>query len=553
MEKMLKKAGCALLAVVALAGCRNEEQALPEGSRTVVFHAGTPGTRSVFDSPEDGVYPTLWTGNESEIQVSLNGREAVAAEVTPSEDGKTATFAATFDSAEAIAPFVFRALSPASAGELRPDGDGWDVWIDPQQVPLAYSVDEAVQLLAGKSTAYAEFPDEMDIHFSHLTAYGCVTLRNLEIGEASVSKVELAFETPLAGSWSWSEDGTFTPDEAVSTITLKTGARGDLWFACAPADVSGTALTVSVHTSAGVLVREITFPEGRAFASGKVARFSVDMDGIEPVLIGDEFNRLPDVSYLQEGMEVIFLDNTLEWAMGPQNNNYRTAVSEGFVLDGSRIVVMEGDVRVFTVEAGNREGTWSFKDEDGYIAATSSTIRNNMVSKAEKDDYASWILTVDDSGEMDVEAYSGRRNHLRYNPNQPRFSCYQSGQRSVWIYVKGEPIPEPDDPLTEFDEYGSYVSAADRQYVKGKDQISRTYETDGTLTFAIVRASDQEQLVLSGIDPDAAKGDAVQVSVQHRKGLATLLEADFNLKVVKVDDTKMWLGDGSGQGFIIKK
>ena len=553
MEKMLKKAGCALLAVVALAGCRNEEQALPEGGRTVVFHAGTPGTRSVFDSPEDGIYPTLWTGNESEILVSLNGGEAVAAEVTPSEDGKTATFAATFDLSEGTAPFVFRALSPASAGELRPDGDGWDVWIDPQQVPLAYSVDEAVQLLAGKSTAYAEFPDEMDIHFSHLTAYGCVTLRNLEIGEASVSKVELAFETPLAGNWSWSEDGTFTPDEAVSTITLKTEARSDLWFACAPADVSGTALTVSVHTSAGVLVREITFPEGRAFASGKVARFSVDMDGIEPVLIGDEFNRLPDVSYLQEGMEVIFLDNTLEWAMGPQNNNYRTAVSEGFVVDGSRIVVMEGDVRVFTVEAGNREGTWSFKDEDGYIAATSSTVRNNMVSKAEKDDYASWILTVDDSGEMDVEAYSGRRNHLRYNPNQPRFSCYQSGQRSVWIYVKGEPIPEPDDPLTEFDEYGSYVSAADRQYVKGKDQISRTYETDGTLTFAIVRASDQEQLVLSGIDPDAVKGDAVQVSVHHRKGFSTLLEADFNMEVVKVDETKMWLGDGSGQGFIIKK
>ena len=33
----------------------------------------------------------------------------------------------------------------------------------------------------------------------------------------------------------------------------------------------------------------------------------------------------------------------------------------------------------------------------------------------------------------------------------------------------------------------------------------------------------------------------------------TLLEGSYALRVVREDGPKVWLGDGSGQGFIIKK
>jgi len=45
----------------------------------------------------------------------------------------------------------------------------------------------------------------------------------------------------------------------------------------------------------------------------------------------------------------------------------------------------------------------------------------------------------------------------------------------------------------------------------------------------------------------------VTVSLQYRKGRKVLLERTCTLKVVREDGPKVWLGDGSGQGFILKK
>ena len=50
-----------------------------------------------------------------------------------------------------------------------------------------------------------------------------------------------------------------------------------------------------------------------------------------------------------------------------------------------------------------------------------------------------------------------------------------------------------------------------------------------------------------------AEGDAVTVSLLYRKGRKVLLERTCDLKVVREDGPKVWLGDGSGQGFILKK
>ena len=59
--------------------------------------------------------------------------------------------------------------------------------------------------------------------------------------------------------------------------------------------------------------------------------------------------------------------------------------------------------------------------------------------------------------------------------------------------------------------------------------------------------------MVTGYDPDLVKGDNVTVTVEWRKGVQTLLEGSYALRVVREDGPKVWLGDGSGQGFIIKK
>ena len=553
MKKFFQISVTALLALAALSGCRNVEQEVPEASsvKTVRFHAGTAPTRTAFAEAVDGVYQTLWTENDSDILLSLNYGKAEASAVTPSADGTTASFEASFDASATSAPYTFYAVSPASAARaISPSRSAWSVYIAASQRPSALSVDEDAQLLVAKSAASATLPGEVDLHFSHLTAYGRIALKNLELGDATVSKVDLVFSTPVVGEWYWGEDGALTANGDSHTITLDTDASGDLWFACAPVDVSGQTLKLVVFTDQGNLTREITFPEGRKFNSGKVARFSVDMAGIE-IQGGDTFFLVTDASELQAGDEVLVVSKDGTYALGAQQSSYRKEVS---VNATGGVIADPGEATVLTLELGSAIGTWSFRTGNAYLASTSSG--NNLTEVASKNANASWKVTVSSSATL-IQAQAGGSKLLKHNPSAHRFSCYKNSStnvENVVLYRKGSvPASVEDDPLTAYDAYGSYLTGVERTYEPGVDQLLRSYP-DGKLEFAILRAADKEQLVVSGFDPSLAKGDAVTVTVAWRKGLNFLLkEKSFDLKVVKEDGPKVWLGDGSGQGLILKK
>ena len=553
MKKIIHIAVTALMSLAALSGCRNAEQEVPEASsvKTVRFHAGAAPTRTAFAEAVDGVYQTLWTENDSDILLSLNYGKAEASAVTPSADGTTASFEASFDASATSAPYTFYAVSPASAARaISPSRSAWSVYIAAFQHPSALSVDEDAQLLVAKSAASATLPGEVDLHFSHLTAYGRIALKNLELGDATVSKVDLIFSTPVVGEWYWGEDGTLTANGDSHTITLDTDASGDLWFACAPVDVSGQTLKLVVFTDQGNLTREITFPEGRKFNSGKVARFSVDMAGIE-IQGGDTFVLVTDASELQVGDEVLVVSKDGTYALGAQQSSYRKEVS---VNATGGVIADPGEATVLTLELGSAIGTWSFRTGNAYLASTSSG--NNLTEVASKNANASWKVTVSSSATL-IQAQAGGSKLLKHNPSAHRFSCYKNSStnvENVVLYRKGSvPTSVEDDPLTAYDAYGSYLTGVERTYEPGVDQLLRSYP-DGKLEFAILRAADKEQLVVSGFDPSLAKGDAVTVTVAWRKGLNFLLkEKSFDLKVVKEDGPKVWLGDGSGQGLILKK
>ena len=553
MKKIFQIAVTALMALAALSGCRDAEQEVPEASsvKTVRFHAGAAPTRTAFAEAVDGVYQTLWTENDSDILLSLNYGKAETSAVTPSADGTTASFEASFDASATSAPYTFYAVSPASAARaISPSRSAWSVYIAAFQHPSALSVDEDAQLLVAKSAAFATLPGEVDLHFSHLTAYGRIALKNLELGDATVSKVDLVFSTPVVGEWYWGEDGTLTANGDSHTITLDTDASGDLWFACAPVDVSGQTLKLVVFTDQGNLIREITFPEGRKFNSGKVARFSVDMAGIE-IQGGDTFVLVTDASELQVGDEVLVVSKDGTFALGAQQSSYRKEVS---VNATGGVIADPGEATVLTLELGSAIGTWSFRTGNAYLASTSSG--NNLTEVASKNANASWKVTVSSSATL-IQAQAGGSKLMKHNPSAHRFSCYKNSStnvENVVLYRKGSvPASVEDDPLTAYDAYGSYLTGVERTYEPGVDQLLRSYP-DGKLEFAILRAADKEQLVVSGFDPSLAKGDAVTVTVAWRKGLNFLLkEKSFDLKVVKEDGPKVWLGDGSGQGLILKK
>ena len=555
MKRILRLSLAALVALSALTGCRFAEQEVPDTAsrKTVRFHAGTDGTRTAFAEAVNGVYQTLWTENDSDVLLSLNYAKAEASAITRSADGMTASFEASFDASAATSPYTFYAVSPASAARaISPSRSAWSVYIAAEQTPSALSVDEAAQLLVAKSAASATLPEDVDLHFAHLTAYGRIALRNLELGEATVQKVDLTFSTPVVGEWYWAEDGTLTENGGSHTITLDTDASGDLWFACAPVDVSGETLTLSIYTDQGVMTKEITFPEGRSFSSGKVARFSVDMAGITPQE-SDVFVLVTDASVLQLGDKILIVNAEGKYALGPQVNEgtaHRERVS--IQVDDNRIA-NPGRATVLTLGEGTVSGTWTLETDSKYLSAAAS--KNILKESATKDKYSSWRISVS-SGLATVQAQQGSSTFIRYNSSSPRFSCYSSATKegNIAIYRQGGNAPVTEDPVTESAEYGSYVTDAVRTYVKGADQISRSYDADGKLVFAILNAKDKEQLVISGYDPSLVKGDHVTVTVSWRKGMTVLQEAkSYSLRVVKEDGPKVWLGNGSGQGFILKK
>ena len=554
MKKILKTSLWALTALAAFAGCRQAEQEFPEpGSlKTVRFQAGAADTRTAFAAPENGVYRTLWTENDRDILLSMNYGKAVNSAVTPAEDGETAWFEASFEASAATSPYTFYAVSPASAARaISPSRSAWSVYVAADQKPLENSVDEAAQLLVAKSAASTAFPEKVQLHFAHLTAYGRLSLKNLELEDATVSKVELTFSTPVVGEWYWAEDGALTSNGASHTITLDTDASGDLWFACAPVDVSGQTLSLSVYTTHGILSKEITFPEGRKFTSGKVARFSVDMAGITFAGGTDQYVRVTDVSEIHVGDEVLIVNTEGTYALGGQVSTGTAHRSRVAVTTENGVVTDAGKATPLTVEAGASAGTWSFYTGTGYLSSASS--KNVLRESKDKNGNSSWTVTVS-GGVATIVAQAGESRYIRENTQSPRFSCYKQGsQNDVVLYRKSSVSGAvAEDPLVASSEYGSYYAGAAWTYERGVDQLFRSYP-DGKLEFALLKASTKEQLVVSGYDPSLTKGDAVTVSLLYRKGRKVLLERTCDLKVVREDGPKVWLGDGSGQGFILKK
>ena len=563
MDRTMKKNSrpflMALVAVAALAGCRNVEQEVPESAsvKTVRFHAGTEETRTAFAAPEEGVYRTLWTENDREILLSLNYGKAEGSAVAISADGRTASFKAAFDASTATAPYTFYAVSPASSARaISPSRTAWSVNIAAVQTPLPTSVDEAAQLLVAKSDGMTSLPDEVDLHFSHLTAYGRVTLKNLDLGEEAVKKVDLIFSTPVVGEWYWGEDGTIVSNGASHTITLNTDASGDLWFACAPVSVGGATLVVKVYGTQTVLSKEITFPEGRTFASGKVARFSVDMAGAEAVVFDGAFLPVTSVSDLVEDGEYVIVNVEGTYALGAQSNEGTAHREQVEVVMEDGRVVDAGEATVLTLKAGDREGTWSFHTGSGYLTAAAS--KNVLQESSEKNGLSSWSISLPGDGTAIIQAQEGASTLIKYNASADRFSCYKesaNNMHDVVLYRRatGADNPTAVDPLTENDGYGCYLDDARWVYSRGTDQIFRSYVDDGSVEFILLDPASRKQLVVSGFDPSLTQGQETEISVQYRQGSQILLSKSYRLTVVREDGPKVWLSAGKGKGIILKK
>lgn len=282
----------ALFAVLSIlfVSCQKENSKLPDTSKRIRFTTTIPETKTVFGEKNDKTYPTLWTKNKK-VEIMYNGATRASSEIEKiSEDGKIATFSASFVAEESAENHVFFSLSPSEAFK-NVDVEGVKVVIPPVQTPLAGSCDEAAQIIAAYSI-FEEFPSEISLKFTHLSAYGKMSLV-LPAGTGEVSSVELSASKVISGDCSvtLSELPTLKAlGSASKTITIKTKFLNDIFFASIPEALKGESLKVTVTTENGEkLVKMISFQmnSGFQFKAGTVSSFTVDLsdcgEAIRPI------------------------------------------------------------------------------------------------------------------------------------------------------------------------------------------------------------------------------------------------------------------------------
>ena len=550
-----------------LSSCVNDPgtESVPASSHTILFVATTPGapdSRTAFEAGEAGIYPTRWTSRDSAVAVSFNGAAPSDAPVKPASDGRSAHIEYSFGSAS---EYSFHLLTPATAAEgMSASRKSWQIRIPALQTPTADSPDEAAQILAATTGTLSQAPAKLDVRFSHVTAYGKVTLRNLP-ADAHLRSVTLSCSVPLAGSWYLSpETGALEALEASSTLELYTSATENIWFACAPGDVSGATLRVIADTDQGTFEKEIRFQENRSFKPGKVAAFSVDFSGITPSVSSGNYMLVTDASTLAAGDEILLLDKDGTYAVSTNQKKNNRGAAAVTVRDG-QVIDPGTDVERFTLKG--KTGAWNIQiSASGQYLHTKEDSKNTLLTQSgTSDNLASWTISIASDGTATIAApYSSgsTKRTMMFNygdRNNLLFATYTSttGNRMSLMAIYRKTAVNgsvyADDPVLERQEYGAYRSSGDRVYVSGSDQLSREYAADGsTLTFAILDPAKASVLELGGIPTAPLVGDRFSLSCREMQGVQ-LTESGYTVTVLRVDASKVWLSDGRGNGFIVKK
>lgn len=516
------------------------------GAGYVTFHAVPMDTKAEFGEANAGVRPTLWTSNDTEVKLSLNYGGALAASVTPAADFRSATFGASFDFSGSNAPYTFYAISPsASAQALSPSREAWKVSIPCDQTPSATSADESAIIIAASSGQYSSVTEmsDVDLAFYHLTAYGRMSLLNLNLdSDETIQSVDLTFTTPVVGDWYWKctegEGGHELIDYGTSsTITIHTSRTSDLWFGCAPVDVSGEYLSVRVYTSAGVYDQLVEFPANRKFEGGRVAVFSVNMSGADFTPLGScdpltvSMNTFSAVSGYVGGDGNISYEATKGTAQtAPVVNGGEIRIYQG---GGLLTVTANNGKTISNVTIGSSMGTTvQVKVDSGSFGSDNSISAGGTYSTG----------TI--SASSVVFKCTGTTKNTRLYLNYLSVT-YDGGEVSVI---------STDDPMLERSVYGCWLGTGlEWTYSPGADQVTRAYDAAGVLTYTLIKADAIEELEITGYTRSKLKGDKVSVTVNWRRGLTTVHRGTYDMTVVKEDGPKVWLGDGSGKGFIIKK
>ena len=272
---------------------------------TVRFTSSVDATKTVFGEYANGYYPVKWTSDQTvaifynsqtgDAQQGYNGAQYI--KPTPSYDGKTAEFSATFTKQDADV-HTFYAFSPLCSlnGMIN---EPWGVEIKKalyatvpaDQVPVPGTCDEKAQLIVANKE-YADFPEVVDLSFSHLSSYGKIKTLALPEGATEIVGVLLKSNKAISGEiyYYFDQPGNVHVNNEKATkyiyLDVNNAHRNttltDVFFATTPVSFSdGDWLRVSVYTESDSWSKTIEFSSAQPleFKPGHISSFSIGAEG----------------------------------------------------------------------------------------------------------------------------------------------------------------------------------------------------------------------------------------------------------------------------------
>lgn len=501
MKKFFDSLFIAIAAMVVFAGCAKQEINEPATSetKTVQFLAESIETKTAFGTPEDGTYPTLWSTSDA-VKILVNLEQVKDTEkkvyVMCSDDLKSARFTAELVTPEAD-NFTFYSISPADAFLGKSSGKGClYVTIPAEQTPLTTSVDMAAQLLYASSETTETMPTSVELTYHHLTAYGKLSLTNLTPNVSSVSEIKL--EAPedvyIAGNWDYYvADGSFAvrSGKGSNSIVLSTTNTNDIWFACAPVDMSGKKMTLTVTTDKGDLKKEITFPENRKFKAGRISKFTVDMAGVEvdtpedPEVVSAYYEKVTSDLADWSGTYLMVCTSKSMALSGISTTSTKYGIGSEVTIEDNKIAATDelASSQIVISPSSSTKDAYLLAFNGGYLSWTSG---NSLNVSDEDNTNSNWKITVSDDANVSISNCKDDTRKIVWNASSPRFACYTTAQTAIQLYKLAEseggetPEPKPKTLVSIKVENPKIEYTAGEEFVA--PNVTATYDDESTAT-----------------------------------------------------------------------
>lgn len=496
--------GLTAVAAMCLFSCTKENVRPSESTQTITFTALTPDTKTHFGEKTGTAYPTLWTGNE-QVAVSYNGVEKTSASVSGS--GKSASIDAKIDVDKIATEHKFTLASPADAiTSLDSDGNVYFT-IPSDQTPGEGTCDEAAQIIYATASCTAEeLNSNISLTFKHLTAYGNMSV-TLPEGAGKVKKIELLTAgAGLTGSYGYIYSEIVGEAEE-SKLTLLTDKTTGIFFACAPVELTGKNLVVTVTTDKGVYEKDIDLT-GKTlnFVAGKVSKFTVK-DFKVKALVSESWSLVTDASTLKVGDELVIASNEKRVVAGNITKDYLSGVASTFSEDMSTITKLDDNAVIFTL--GGEADAWTLSNSEGKLLGCTAVKKVAWV-----DGTTTWKISIDTS-DATIQSTTTTYGKFLYNVQYTRFTTYTSdpkeGMLLPQIYRRETTIVDPNKPVLTITpgKYDTKIPAAGQtlMFTVKTNHAEWAVTSSDDANFAVTKAADSFTVTVSE-NTDAAKRTA---------------------------------------------